>query len=39
MRVFQRHHAESLTIMKRLAGVISTRLVNSYKEIVSGGKR
>jgi hypothetical protein len=39
MRVFQRHPSEGLTVMKRLAGVISTRLVNSYKEIVSGGKR
>jgi len=33
MRVFQRHPAESLTIMKRLAGVIANRLVNSYKEV------
>jgi CRP-like cAMP-binding protein len=35
MRVFQRHPAESLTIMKRLAGVIANRLVKSYKEIAS----
>ena len=33
MRVFQRHPAESLIIMKRLAGVIATRLVKSYKEV------
>jgi len=39
MRILQRHHVESLTIMKRLAGVISARLVNTYKEIVSGKKR
>ncbi|HVO68104.1 MAG TPA: cyclic nucleotide-binding domain-containing protein [Syntrophales bacterium] len=35
MRVFQRHPAEGLTIMRRLAGVIATRLVTSYKEVAS----
>ena len=38
MRVFQRHPAEGLTIMKRLAGVIAARLVKSYKEVVAGRK-
>lgn len=36
MRVFQRHPAEGLTIMKRLAGVIAARLIQSYKEAVAG---
>ena len=34
MRVFQKHPAEGLTIMKRLAGVIATRLIKSYKEFI-----
>jgi CRP-like cAMP-binding protein len=34
MRVFQKHPAEGLTIMKRLAGVIATRLIKSYKEVI-----
>ncbi len=38
MRVFQIHPAEGLTIMRRLAGVIATRLLKSYQEIVTGKK-
>jgi CRP-like cAMP-binding protein len=38
MRVFQRHPAESLIIMKRLAGVIATRLLKSYKEFAASRK-
>jgi CRP-like cAMP-binding protein len=34
MRVFQMHPAEGLSIMRRLAGVITTRLLKSYQEIV-----
>ena len=34
MRVFQKHPAEGLTIMRRLAGVIATRLIKSYKEVI-----
>jgi CRP-like cAMP-binding protein len=34
MRIFQKHPAEGLTIMKRLAGVIATRLIKSYKEVI-----
>jgi CRP/FNR family transcriptional regulator, cyclic AMP receptor protein len=38
MRVFQRHPAEGMIIMKRLAGVIATRLLKSYKEFVANSK-
>jgi CRP-like cAMP-binding protein len=38
MRVFQRHPSEGLTVMKRLAGVIAARLIQSYKEAVAGRK-
>jgi len=38
MRVFQTHPVEGLTIMRRLAGVIATRLLKSYKEIVASKK-
>ena len=38
MRVFQRNPAESLIIMKRLAGVIATRLLKSYKELAASRK-
>ena len=34
MRLFQKHPAEGLTIMRRLAGVIATRLIKSYKEVI-----
>jgi CRP-like cAMP-binding protein len=38
MRVFQRHPAEGLTIMRRLAGVIAARLVKSYQELIASRK-
>ena len=34
MRVFQKHPAEGLTIMRRLAGVIAARLIKTYKEVI-----
>ena len=34
-RVFERHPSEGLTVMKRLAGVVATRLVSSYQEILA----
>lgn len=33
MRVFESHPAEGLTVMKRLAGVIATRLEDIYQQI------
>jgi len=38
MRVFEKHPSEGLKVMRRLGGVISARLVNSYQEI-SGSKK
>lgn len=37
MRIFQKHPAEGLTVMRRLAGVIANRLVKSYQEITASG--
>ncbi len=34
MRLFEKHPSEGLKVMKRLAGVIATRLVNSYEEVI-----
>ncbi len=34
-RVFERHPSEGLTVMKRLAGVVASRLVSSYQEILA----
>ncbi|MFH1931627.1 MAG: cyclic nucleotide-binding domain-containing protein [Pseudomonadota bacterium] len=34
MRIFEKHPSEGLKVMKRLAGVIATRLVNSYEEVI-----
>jgi CRP-like cAMP-binding protein len=33
MRVFEKHPAEGLTIMRRLAGIVATRLVKAYQEL------
>lgn len=35
MRVLEKHPREGMTIMRRLAGVIATRLVKSYQEIIA----
>ena len=34
IRIFEKHPSEGLTVMKRLAGVIGTRLVDSYQKII-----
>jgi len=34
MRIFENHPSEGLKVMKRLAGVIATRLVNSYQRMI-----
>ena len=33
MRILEKHPREGMTIMRRLAGVIATRLVKSYQEV------
>jgi CRP-like cAMP-binding protein len=35
MRILEKHPREGMTIMRRLAGVIATRLVKSYQEVVA----
>jgi len=35
MHIFGNHPAEGLTVMKRLAGITGSRLVNCYKRLVS----
>lgn len=35
MRILERHPREGMTIMRRLAGVIATRLVKSYQKVIS----
>ncbi|HYA15378.1 MAG TPA: cyclic nucleotide-binding domain-containing protein [Syntrophales bacterium] len=38
MRVFERHPAEGLKIMRRLAGVMGVRLVKCYQELIASRK-
>lgn len=38
MRIFERHPAEGLRVMRRLAGIIGSRLMMSYKEIMTSRK-
>ena len=35
MRLFEKHPSEGLKVMKRLAGVIATRLVSAYEEVIA----
>jgi len=35
MRILEKHPREGMTIMRRLAGVIATRLVKSYQEVIT----
>jgi len=37
-RVFNRHPAEGLKILKRLAGIFSKRLLNAYRDLLDEGK-
>ena len=37
MRVFERHPSEGLSVMKRLTGVVASRLVKSYQDIKASG--
>ena len=38
MRTFQKHPAEGLAIMRRLAGVVAERLMKSYQELIIARK-
>ena len=38
MQIFEKHPAEGLRVMRRLAGVIASRLVKSYHEILTSRK-
>ena len=38
MRIFEKHPTEGLRVMMRLAGVIASRLVKSYQEILTSRK-
>jgi len=38
MRTFQKHPAEGLAIMRRLAGVVAERLMKSYQELIVARK-
>jgi len=35
MRILEKHPREGMTIMRRLAGVIATRLVKSYQKVIA----